>query len=371
MTKKNLLFSIFMLMFILPLGMKTWPQTAAEGLQSFSIKTNTIFPIPFGVPSGEAFTLAASGQNNSEAAHINFSGYTQLRFRSRPDGSDGFDIRRSRLTLRGRIAGPFDYKLQGEFGGSSGFKLLDAAISFRIHPAVDLTVGQQKIPFSLESSASSTRLDTINRSQPVEALAARSRDVLGNQSGRDIGATVHGSLGNGPDTMRFEYAVGVFNGAGINSSDDNDSKDLAGRVRAILFPGLSAGASFYSGRRTPIGDPEKSFDRSRWGLELSWKYGIFDLKGEYLHGRDEPVNRNGWYAQLGAFAVKDKLRVVAKIDSFDPNTATDGNRRDIATLGVNWFISGAARLQVNYEIRSEEGDAVDNNLFIAQFQIRY
>lgn len=351
--------------------MKAGAQTADGSDPDSTCGTIRIPPMIFGVYDGKAFTLSWDGENESQTEFIKFSGYTQVRFRFRRDGSDGFDIRRSRLSLAGRVAGPFDYKLQGEFGGSAGFKLLDAAVSIRLHPSAALTFGQQKIPFSLESTTSSAQLDTINRSQPVEALAARGNDVLGNQNGRDIGAVVHGSIDLTGNNGRLDYAFGVFNGAGINASDNNNSKDLAGRFRASLFPGFAAGASFYSGRRTPTGAPDDMFDRNRWGLEWSWQLGRFDLKGEYLNGRDEPVGRNGGYVQLGYAVVEEKLQFVAKFDSFDPNTETVRDRRSIATLGVNWFISGAAKLQVNYELRSEAGDPVDNDLLIAQFQIRY
>jgi len=124
---------------------------------------------------------------------MKLTGYTQVRYRVRDDNNDTFDIRRARLALKGDIIQRFSYKLQFEFGGTHQ-KLLDAELGYELDAHFKLSVGQFKIPFSLENLVSSAKLDTINRSQVVEALTARSKDVLGNQNGRDIGIKITGSF---------------------------------------------------------------------------------------------------------------------------------------------------------------------------------
>ena len=99
----------------------------------------------------------------------------------------------------------------------------------RLHDYFNITVGQFKIPFSLENLTSTNKLELIDRSQAVEALAARGKDVIGNQNGRDIGIQVGGSLIKKRNGSLLEYRLGVFNGSGINMADTaNEAKDMAG-----------------------------------------------------------------------------------------------------------------------------------------------
>ena len=72
--------------------------------------------------------------------------------------------------------------------------MIDAYGEIKLADYFSLTVGQFKIPFSMENLTSSNKLEMIDRSQVVEALVARSKDVIGNQNGRDIGIQAGGTF---------------------------------------------------------------------------------------------------------------------------------------------------------------------------------
>jgi phosphate-selective porin OprO/OprP len=151
--------------------------------------------------SAAAFQLAVAAEQDQKtevlsiavSKPIYLSGYTQVRYQFCQDKIDGFDIRRARLSLKGKLGKQLGYRLQTEFSGSSP-KLMDAELTFDLHSTAKLSVGQFLIPFSQENLASNTKLESINRSQIVEALAARGKDDIGNQNGRDIGFQVSGSF---------------------------------------------------------------------------------------------------------------------------------------------------------------------------------
>ncbi len=77
---------------------------------------------------------------------------------------------------------------------SGGQLLLDAILGYKVTSSLKINIGQFFIPFSQENITSNTKLETINRSQVVEALTTRGKDVIGNQNGRDIGIQVSGSI---------------------------------------------------------------------------------------------------------------------------------------------------------------------------------
>ncbi|HLX62098.1 MAG TPA: porin [Planctomycetota bacterium] len=231
-------------------------------------------------------------------------------------------------------------------GGGLGNRVLqDAYINIHgILPHHDVTIGQFKPPAGEEGVRSSANLDFCER-----AMVTYLNDF------RDLGVQVHGTWWEDCDTKigRLQYWAGVFDGAGNyfdtagdfqNRSDDNDSKDLAGKlmVRPIwtdcLLGRLELGVWGEYGRHGESGDhstdgsnPVPGLDRLRtnayrWGAWAMYKpmgclRGLW-MRGEYGAVRDRtapftvnafglgsgpdgeqaspnPFRREGWYASTG------------------------------------------------------------------------
>ena len=331
------------------------------------------------INSAAAFQLAVAAEQDQKTEALSItvskpiymSGYTQVRYQFCQDKNDGFDVRRVRLSLKGKLGKQLGYRLQTEFGGSSP-KLMDAELTFDLHSAAKLSVGQFIIPFSQENLASNTKLEAINRSQVVEALAARGKDVIGNQNGRDIGFQVSGSFVKTANGSLFDYALGIFNGSGINvTSDLNEEKDVAGRLIVHPFGHLSLGGSFYTGKYTLASVPDKTNARDRIGAELSLSCSCFSLTSEYIKGTDGSIEKAGWYVQTGCFLISKKLQAILKYDTYDPNVNQSDNAGTVYTVGVNLMFNDLSRLQINYELKDEQGTDSENDAFTAQLQFGF
>jgi len=321
---------------------------------------------------------------------LKLSGYIQNRYQmlEEKNKADGFDIRRARLTLKGDITDRFSYKLQQDFGGGSP-KLIDAEIGFNLNPHLKIYAGQFKIPFSQENLLSSAKMDIINRSQVVEALVARGKDVLGNHNGRDIGIMANGSFYKISDTYLIDYALGIFNGAGINVADKNEAKDVVGRLLFHPLKGLAIGGSYYHGGNLFSTSKliKSKYDRNRIGAEFAFDYKNLSLIGEYITGKDgeydkdkctyvpdskkTSTKKDGYYVQSGFYFIPKKFQVVARLDNFDPDKDVSKNATNVLTIGSTWFFNKCTKIQVNYEYKDEEGKAVTNNTLLAQLQIGY
>jgi len=302
---------------------------------------------------------------------IQLSGYTQVRYRfQQEDGKiDGFDVRRARLDVRGNISPWFAYRLQTDFAGTP--KLLDAYAEVKIFDYLNFTIGQAKIPFSAENLASSNKMESIDRSQVVEALLARGQDVIGNQNGRDIGVQVGGSFGKIENRFLFDYKMGVFNGAGINQEDKNENKDIVGRLVAHPFKGLDFGGSYYTGTGN-FGKPAPTNqDRKRYGIELTYEYNRCSIRGEFISGNDGAITRNGWYAQAGYYLIPAKLQLIAKYDTYDADTSVSDNVSTAYLIGGTYIFNNWSRIQAGVTVKHEEGLSVDNNLGVIQYQISF
>ena len=302
---------------------------------------------------------------------IQISGYTQVRYKSQQETGkvDGFDVRRARLDIRGNVSPYFSYRLQTDFAGTP--KLIDAYAEIKIYDCFNITIGQAKIPFSMENLASSNKMESIDRSQVVEALVGRGQDVIGNQNGRDIGVQLGGSFGKYEKRFLFDYKIGVFNGAGINQEDKNDNKDFVGRLVVHPVKGFDIGGSYDTGTGN-FGKPTATNqDRTRYGIELNYEYKRFFVRGEFIEGKDGAITRNGWYAQTGYYLIPSKFQLIAKYDTYDTNTSASNDISTAYLLGGSYNFNNWSRIQAGYTFKREEGPEISNDLAVIQYQISF
>ena len=305
-----------------------------------------------------------------DAGPLRLSGYTQIRFRAQENRNSSFDIRMSRINLRGRLNKHIVFRLQTELGGTQQ-KLLDAELTFTLSPAFHLTVGQFKIPFSLENLMSSSRLQTVYRSQSVEALTARNRDIIGHQHGRDIGCRLHGTFLKIGDRDLFEYALGIFNGSGINRPDKDDKKDIAVRLAVKPIQKMTIACAFYSGHTTPADVPDTTIARKRMGAEFFYQSGTVTLAAEMIQGSDAGVKRAGWYVMFGYFFIPGKIQGILKFDTYDTDLNISGNTSAFTVLGLKYIPHDQASIIFNYAFREDQGGNESDNELTMQFQFAF
>jgi hypothetical protein len=313
------------------------------------------------------------------AKKITAAGYTQVRYQALEETGkiDGFDIRRARLDVKGNISPYWSYRVQFDLAGTP--KLIDAYAELKLNDYFNFTIGQAKIPFSLENLASSNKLELIDRSQAVEALVARGKDVGGNQNGRDIGIQLGGTILKVKDRPVVDYRLGVYNGSGINTTDTNEKKDFATRLIVHPVVGLDISAALYNGSRfvpevkagTVVTTPSKNVDRNRYGFDLNYDLKDLAIRGEYIHGTDDLIDREGYYFQAGYYFLQKKLQLIAKYDFYDTDKAKADNASTWYVFGANYNFNTNVRLQANYTVKQEEGTSIDNNFASIQFQIGF
>jgi len=245
---------------------------------------------------------------------------------------NGFDIRRARLDVRGNISTSLSYRVQAELAGSP--KLVDAFMQWSVRPAFGLQGGQFKVPFTIENPYSPANLETIDNSLIVTSLVEHNHVMGASSGGRDIGLAASGSAGI------FDYAVGVFNGSGVNRGDNNKGKDVAGTLTLRPVGGLSIAAFHYNGSRRVLTGGGVKYDDGKWMA-----------RGEYLEGKTFGTRSRGAYAVGGLF-VTPKWQPVAKVDWLLADTASSATRLIYYTAGVNWLPIKNVKVQLNYSYRT-------------------
>jgi phosphate-selective porin OprO and OprP len=310
------------------------------------------------------------------ARQLKLSGYTQVRYQAldEPNKKDGFDIRRARVDLTGNFTPYLSFRLLTEFADKP--KIMDAYAEVKFNDYFNVTVGQFRIPFSIENLTPVRVFELIDFSQAVDAMVSRNKDVIGNQNGRDIGIQLGGAIWKKGSNNLVEYKIGVVNGSGINIADTaNEGKDIVGRLVVNPVKGLSFGGSYYNGWGRAIkpgtGYKGKSQPRNRFGFEANYTGNRISARGEYIQGVDGETDKAGWYTWVGYYIIRQKLQVIGKFDTFDPDKSKEDNISNNYVIGANFNFNTWSRLQAFYTFREEQGEAANNNYFSIQFQIGF
>lgn len=262
-----------------------------------------------------------------------------------------FRVRRARLGISGDATPLVSYGLMAEFAGSSA-ALLDAVIILKFDPMATVKVGQFKYKFTREGFESSADRPFIFRMNSVERVAVDLGDSEGG-SFRDIGIELGGKT---KSPIGIEYAIAVFNGNGINKTDNNNNKDIVGRLIITPAPGLEIGASVLSGKE---GTTVKR-DQTAWGLDLNWHRGPIRVRAEYVKGDFDSatvgaadIEPEGWYV-LAGYKVLPNLELLAAYDVADLDSNQPNREIKTFTIGATYEFKKRTRLMVNYLFRDAD-----------------
>jgi len=163
------------------------------------------------------------------------------------------------------------------------------------------------------------------------------------------------------------YGTGFFNGTGENAIDDNNFKDFIGRVVMQPVNALHVGVSYLYGKRTSD-NQTTDFSKSLFGVEFQFSYRELAITSEYIFSRDK-VDAYGLYLLLN-YKMLESLHLLTRYEFCVPDTAIADNTQNIITLGTNYFLFDATKLQLNYLLTHEEGKGIENQL-IGQIQIKF
>ena len=180
-------------------------------------------------------------------------------------------------------------------------------------------------------------------------------------NGRDVGVTLYGDLLN----KVVSYRVGVFNGNGINTKDDNDKKDFAGLLWVRPLKELAFSVGHYQGAYGVKGDEHV---RIRTSAGVEFKDDRLTLRGEYLNGNTAGQKSDGAYA-TAAYWVTKTVQPVLSVDYFKANRDQDEQQWNYQ-LGVNVIPVKKLRIQAAYTYTNNKV-AQDVSQFETQFILQF
>jgi hypothetical protein len=280
---------------------------------------------------------------------------------------------------------------------NSYLNLLDAQVAYNVLPSINpedplltVTLGQQLLPFGLEVPAT-------EELRPVVRNAQFTTPAKLNLTRREIGLIVRGELfpqvdfGYNYRVPIIQYAVGVVDGAGPNTLDNNGHKDITGRF-VFTVPSdfnswlrqISLGGSIYIGRANQIlsdmgTNKVVGTGRSnRYGVDFYYNHWPFGVTYEYLYADDQVatgtvanqsrryLKRDShvatWFLSFGEQFVggfrqgrlddwwPKTYQPFLRYDRFNNDRSKSGRYTDVYTAGFNLFLAETTKFQFNYNL---------------------
>lgn len=363
--------------------------------------------------------------NNQPVATYQLSGYIMTKYSYTTkdvDNDNSFDIRMIRATIKGHILNDFAYTFQYQFNGTSntinGPRVVDANIEWQKLPYLNIKFGQFKRAFTFENPMNPIDQGFYSYGEVITRLSGFSDRVGEHASnGRDIGLQLQGDLlPLKTEHKLLHYQVGIYNGNGINLSDNNHKKDLIGGLWITPLPGLRIGAFGWLGtyarkgtytkdtQGNPLPDTQTStreVKRNRYALSLEYKAHDYTLRSEYIHShgrafanaytssttnaelsylqRDPNTGQwtglgdkaDGWYTLVIAPLIKNKLHLKARYQTYRQNAQWDDSYNQYE-VGIDYIPSRNLVLDLEYNHTNDRRlSQHDYNLLNAQASFRF
>lgn len=326
----------------------------------------------------------------------------------------GTEMRRARFEVDGLITEGWDYKVQIDFADG------DLAVKDAFLRHGWLTLGQYKVPQSLESLTSSKYITFIERSAVVDTFTVDRRIAVGGDWYNDMwtaGVAVFGQNADVQDSGkdegmgmsgRFTYTPwnnedGLLHlGAWASWEEPQNTTDNDVRFRARPESHVT------SVRLIDTSTIDNVDDITKLGVEGAWVMGSISVQGEYI---TTDVNRtqvdpsiatpsfgfDGYYVQAsyltggnsraykeGAFGrtkASDAWEFAVRYSNLDLTGAGDtallpgkGGEQNVLTLGVNYYVNPYLRFMANYldiETKGYNNGTVNESPSAVQFRIAY
>lgn len=174
-----------------------------------------------------------------------------------------FEVRNARFSVTGNVLPIVAYKAEIDLSDEGSIKMLDAYTRIFPFKGLNFTIGQMRVPFTIDAHRSPHQQYFANRS----FIAKQAGNV------RDVGATLEYRLQNG---VPLTIEGGIFNGSGL-TNQKQWQRSMNYSVKAqILYPenaNLTLGIQTIKPREVRI---------NMYDIGMFYKLGNFHIEGEYL-----------------------------------------------------------------------------------------
>ena len=293
------------------------------------------------------------------ARTASFDGVIKTKFETSVEtAAMRFNVRNSRVGVRGDIGAFLSYRVQVELSNEGAFQPLDLFGTLKPTRNLHFLFGQQNIPFDNNYVISPGEMMFANRTFVGKFFTPGTRDM-------GAVAQYRFRIGNLP----MEGQAGMFNGGRINEPQWADKTSFAFRLIAGSMDGFRTTAKVYRYNRDPMGNnPE--IDYFFWGVDARYANSRLRVETEMMkrHSFNDGMNLLGGYIQ-GAYtfdlpnpdAMFRILTPAIRIDAMGYDVGNSGFEVARLTAGLKFgltFLPFDSLLRIDYEQYFTEANLV-------------
>ena len=217
------------------------------------------------------FVIAASaqGQEQEEKEKVNYipkiNGTIRAKYEYQTEeGESRFEVRNARVSITGNVLPIIEYKAEIDLSDEGSIKMLDAYTRIKPLKGLDFTIGQMRVPFTIDAHRSPHQQYFANRS----FIAKQVGNV------RDVGATLSYNFNMGIPVI---IEAGLFNGSGLTDQKDywTDNINFSAKARFFIPQGFTLALSIQKIRPEDI-------NVMMYDGALSYHADGLHIEGEYL-----------------------------------------------------------------------------------------
>lgn len=296
------------------------------------------------------------------------------------EGEGRFEVRNARISITGKVVPMVSYKAEIDLSDEGKIKMLDAYTRVTPVDRLNFTIGQFRVPFTIDAHRSPHQQYFANRS----FIAKQVGNV------RDVGATL-GYKFQGECPVVLE--AGLFNGSGLTDQKDYWTKSVNFSAKAQLFLPKGFNVTLSTQKIKPYDHAVMMYDGGVYWHAKGWH-----VEAEYLfkhyggnafndvHSFDSFINYD--------IAVKNKKSMVKKVSplirydmmtdhsdgsSYDDNgklTITDYKRHRLTGgMTISLATPFVSDIRINYEKYFYRDGAIakpsEKDKFVIEFMTRF
>ena len=212
-------------------------------------------------------TAAVYAQNDEEEVDRTpkIGGTIRSKYEYQTEEGEGrFEVRTARVSVSGNVTKEVSYKAEIDLCDEGKIKMLDAYTRIKPWSTLQFTIGQERVPFTIDAHRSPHQQYFANRS----FIAKQVGNV------RDVGAEVGYTWNVG---FPIVVNAGVFNGSGLTNQKDYWTKGVNYSAKAqFLFPNVNLVLSTQKIKPSDV-------TVNMYDAGVTFHYGGFIAEVEYLY----------------------------------------------------------------------------------------
>ncbi len=263
------------------------------------------------------------GEKEKESYPVEVHGTIRSKYEYQTEEGEGrFEVRNARINVEGKLSEIISYKAEIDLCDEGTIKMLDAYT--KLHPVKDLnfTIGQFRVPFTIDAHRSPHKQFFANRS----FIAKQVGNV------RDVGAALAYTVDAG---FPIILEAGLFNGSGLTNQKNYWTNEVNYSVKAqFMFPkGFNL---TLSAQKIKPSVAVMMYDAGAY-----WKNDNWRIEAEYLykHYADNAFQAVHAFDSFISYSIKTRKGLIQSITPlvrYDFMTDhSDGKTNDEGKLTVN------------------------------------